>query len=396
MQATATGPQVDDAREARDTEPPGSRLPERYQALDLLRGVALLLVMGRHMQVTPVWYRLGWLGVQLFFVLSGFLVAGLLYREYRQTGRLDLRRFLLRRAFKIYPGFYLFLAVTLPLGLFSPQPPRGPEVLSELFFLQSYLPGYWEHTWSLAVEEHFYLLLAAGFLLLTRRGSGSDPFASVPAITAGVALAALTARCAVTAWLPFNHLTHVFATHARLDALAFGVCLAYWFHYRGPELREWVIRRRALVVGASAACLLPFAFLEITSSRFVTSVGMTLGYLGLGGLLLVLLVSLSDRKQEKQPWSERVLAWLGRNSYGIYLWHMAVALWGVGKLQTLLNVNFPYAVEVVIYFAASILLGAAATWWVEQPLLRLRDRYFPSRSGRLAGPGPVPIRGELV
>src|SRR5215211_479046 len=100
----------------------------RLKNLDVLRAVAVLLVLGRHVNVVapmpadvpgPValairaWVKVGWTGVDLFFVLSGFLVSGLLFAEYRKNGELRIGRFLIRRGFKIYPPFWVLMAVTL-------------------------------------------------------------------------------------------------------------------------------------------------------------------------------------------------------------------------------------------------------------------------------------------
>jgi peptidoglycan/LPS O-acetylase OafA/YrhL len=370
------------------TGPP--ELPEaaprvtRVAALDVLRGVAILLVMGRHMYVTELWHRMGWLGVQLFFVLSGFLVSGLLFREYQEHGRLDLRRFLTRRALKIYPGFLLFLLVTLTLGQLSPAPPRGAQVASELLFLQSYVPGYWEHTWSLSVEEHFYALLTLGMLAASRRRS-LDPFRAVPRVTLAVGIGCLAARALTWGLLPFAPQTHLYPTHLRLDALAFGTCLAYWHHCRPAQLAGFLQRHQARVQLFSALALGSVALVDLRAGALVATVGLTLSYLGAGGLLISLVHA--PRPAAGQPLLGRVLGWLGRNSYAIYLWHMAVAVWGVGKIKTLFAPQMPYPVELALYFGMSIALGAVATWVVEQPVLRLRDRWLPSRSGPAA---PLP------
>src|SRR5271165_4056899 len=97
------------------TEP---RADGRVLSLDVLRALAVLLVLGRHMDLSPAdvpgvmrgvaatWYRGGWIGVDLFFVLSGFLVSGLLFREYRRHNSLAVPRFLVRRGFRIYPAFF--------------------------------------------------------------------------------------------------------------------------------------------------------------------------------------------------------------------------------------------------------------------------------------------------
>src|SRR6476469_9931494 len=147
---------------------------ERSRSIDVLRAVALFLVcFGRHLgpypedhtsypglllhKATVALARGGWIGVDLFFVLSGFLVSGLLFRDYQQTGRIRAGRFLLRRGFKIYPPFWVFMLMTA--AVFGSRFPIGAYFI-ELGFVQNYRPTIWQHTWSLAVEEHFYLLLA--------------------------------------------------------------------------------------------------------------------------------------------------------------------------------------------------------------------------------------------
>lgn len=85
----------------------------RIKALDLLRGLAVLLVIFRHWNVLPLLSNLGWLGVDLFFVISGFLISNLLFSELDKNGRIDLFRFFIRRGLKIYPLFLLLLILTL-------------------------------------------------------------------------------------------------------------------------------------------------------------------------------------------------------------------------------------------------------------------------------------------
>lgn len=84
----------------------------RNKRLDILRGIAVLFVLGRHGVMEGVWKETGWAGVDLFFVLSGFLISGLLFSEYKRKRSIDLARFIIRRGFKIYPSFYLMLLTT--------------------------------------------------------------------------------------------------------------------------------------------------------------------------------------------------------------------------------------------------------------------------------------------
>ncbi len=127
----------------------------RIKSIDFLRGIAVLLVIFRHIYLEPILVTIGWAGVDLFFVLSGFLVSNLLFQEYKQTQTVKPIRFLIRRGFKIYPLFYLMIFL-----LFFMETHRSPQfydiykarLLNEVLFIQNYhydvtLIG---HTWSLA------------------------------------------------------------------------------------------------------------------------------------------------------------------------------------------------------------------------------------------------------
>ncbi|MCW1916485.1 acyltransferase [Luteolibacter sp. GHJ8] len=164
---------------------------QRFNQIDILRAIAVLLVLGRHMsscppevnmavhKMTEAWIRGGWIGVDLFFVLSGFLVSGLLFREHDRSGRIDAKRFLIRRGFKIYPPFWLLILATVVLGALRGRGLEWEKIWAELLFVQNYFPGIWVHTWSLAVEEHFYLLLTFAFLLALRFRRDC-PFSVIP------------------------------------------------------------------------------------------------------------------------------------------------------------------------------------------------------------------------
>src|SRR6266704_4580413 len=130
----------------------------RNHSLDVLRGGAILLVIGFHLDPFGVW-RGGFVGVDLFFVLSGFLISGLLFRDFTNHGQIQLIGFWLRRAFKILPPLYIFLALMAVLMLAFHLYP-GAKFLAAVFFFSNYLADpnqagvFVGHTWSLAIEEH--------------------------------------------------------------------------------------------------------------------------------------------------------------------------------------------------------------------------------------------------
>ena len=364
----------------------------RMKQLDVLRAIAVLLVLCSHVRSVNWLQRFGWIGVDLFFVLSGFLVSGLLFSEYTKQGSLSPKRFLIRRGLKIYPAFYTFVILSVILMVFTKMKIAADLLLAEIFFVQNYYGGLWGHTWSLCVEEHFYLLLTAGLYLLWRRRSGNGlPFDAIPKLTLIVAAVLIGAR-ALTYFLvvPYNFQYHLKPTHLCLDSLLFGVCLAYFYHFHHNKLASFVSRTRWWLLLFSAAAIAPAVFLPV-SSAFVSIIGFPLLYLGFGSVLLLALHSTNTGWYLASA-SGSVLARIGAYSYSIYLWHLVVASLGLTLIRRaysqvhatlsegLVAQPLNPLVEFAAYVVASIAVGIVMAKLVEMPVLRLRDRYFPGRS----------------
>jgi peptidoglycan/LPS O-acetylase OafA/YrhL len=323
-------------------------------------------------------WRLGvWVGVDLFFVISGFLVSGLLFTEYRSRGRLGVGRFFLRRGWKIYPPFFVLIAAAVLMRLREGLPVPMLSLASELFFIQSYLPGLWNHTWSLAVEEHFYLLLPFTLALMLRWNRDSPaPLRPILSLAAGVAVLALAGR--IVNWYvrpSYGNLTHLYASHLRLDSLFFGVAIAYVYHFHASGFgRVFTPRRRLLILGGALLLAPAFAF-RLETTPFIYTIGLTIFAAGSGMMLVGILLS-------QIPDSRLVgaLAMIGGYSYSIYLWHMFVLAWGIPLIEGTLGAELGAGTQLAIYFVGSFGLGMAMAKVVEVPALRARDRWFPSRS----------------
>lgn len=345
-------------------------MPNRLLSLDVLRAVAILLVLFRHAHwsedanvLLRTIARGGGIGVDLFFVLSGFLVSGLLFREFNETGKINAARFLIRRGFKIYPAFWFLIAVTVACRLLTGLPAPARATFGELLFLQNYLPGghWWHPNWSLAVEEHFYLAIPFLLIALSR-----DRFSALPRL----ALAALAALLAAR-WL--NGLAPPLAdvelewrrryapTHLRFDSLLFGVMLSYFYHYR-PQFAENCRRHWGVLLFLGVVCLSPPFFFEQMEHRWLSSLGLTLGTLGAGAVVSSLVCrGMAENKCTKS------FAFVGRHSYSIYLWHTIIQAW------LLPLVGLPAALETPAFFAASLGVGIQLSRWIEVPALKLRD-----------------------
>jgi peptidoglycan/LPS O-acetylase OafA/YrhL len=350
----------------------------RSQLLDLLRTIAVVLVLGRHLplrfrvdQITNTWHLCGWVGVDLFFVLSGFLVSGLLFREYKTRGTFSVGRFLTRRGLKIYPAFYVFLVLSVGLLFATGQVVWKRAVVIEALFLQSYaeqlgggrING---HTWSLAVEEHFYILLPLLLLALLRFGKTPDPFRLIPAIAIAVAAACLAMRC-LNIGSTFDDDTHHFPTHLRIDSLMCGVALSYLFHFR-PAFVAFATRLRWPILLAGIAIMSLAGIYDVTTPWLWTA-----GYLvfAIGSACLVTWAATGQTNSH----TLRAIAWVGAYSYSIYLWHIHVLEW----VAPYFSVSYPW-LFIAAYVASCLAFGVLMSKLVEYPVLHLRDRWFPSRS----------------
>jgi peptidoglycan/LPS O-acetylase OafA/YrhL len=358
----------------------------RNKRLDVLRCIAVLLVMGRHAATPGPIKNIGWVGVDLFFVLSGFLISGLLFVEYKEQSSIDIARFYIRRGLKLYPAFYVLLAVTFGLNRYFGVANGRLGYLGEMFYVQNYGPSVWWHTWSLAVEEHFYFALPLLLLALIGLSRKDDrPFRAIPPIFAVVFTTCLISRIWMVADIPGTRLhdleawRHVYAnTHTRLDSLFFGVLLGYLYHFRG-SWEEWATRHRYVLVGL-ATILLSCMFVRL-DSRFMLTLGFTALYIGFG-IVLVLTLSLRNvlPRGLRSPAAQigDLLAYVGVYSYSIYLWHVPVSFYLSTAVKQMTHFDMgPHRTD-LLYFPFSIVVGIVMSKLVEYPVLRIRDRILPS------------------
>lgn len=362
----------------------------RIKRLDILRCIAVLLVLQSHSELPSRLTLAGYAGVDLFFVLSGFLISGLLFAEYKQRQTINFGRFFIRRSLKIYPSFYALVLATVLYQYRVEQmvSPRG--YLGEILYVQNYTGPLWGHEWSLAVEEHFYILLPLFLLLLIRQGARrQNPFWAVPWTFLLVAFACLAFRVEAVSRLSarelqdWNRYNLVYEpTQCRLDGLFFGVLLGYLQHFRSAML-ENVFRHKSVVIGAGllgTALLCPALFLP-QRNRLMVTAGLTATYLGFG-ILLMLSLRVRGILPEflGKPCGRlgNALATIGMYSYPIYLWHEPVRTWVFALVQKFLGHPVAAWLHFFIYLSTTILVGILFSRLVEYPILKLRDRFLPA------------------
>lgn len=345
-------------------EPEGHYLP----TLDGWRALSIMAVILSHDSV----HRFGWLstqwlydhghsGVDVFFAISGLLICSRLMSEEEHQGSLHIGEFYVRRAFRILPPAMFFLATLVVLKMAIALPVGYPEIGSALFFvrnytasfqhLQSIYPAYTSHFWSLALEEHFYLLLP-GLLVFCP-----------PRWRVGALLSLATLVAGRRAWHDPATLS-LFHTEVRLDALLVPAAIAILI--RRSEVRAWLIRWLRFW---PVLALFIFAMLSVDSSlRFeVLALNWLMPFLVLGTMLRPR--SLIANFLELAP-----LRYAGRLSYSLYLWQQLffVSHYGARAARIAGLQRWP--------FCFIMTLGAAlfSYYFIERPSLRL-GRHVVSR-----------------
>ena len=349
----------------------GSHLP----ALDGLRMVAVLTVILNHVGYAAVPADLG---VSIFFVLSGFLITWLLLKEKERTGAISLRSFYLRRLFRLLPAYYVFLAIVLT-NYFGRSHgdvhPRTDIILPSLLYYANYFNAFHDHpptpishTWSLAVEEQFYLLWPLAFSFFIARGR--------PAVLRFLAISIVL----VAAWRSYLfcvvHVGTAYVYNAfdtRFDNLAVG-CLAAML-VQSTEvlaLAEKISRRAAypaltiLLIGCSRAM----------PDTYHYSVGFTVE-----ATLLAIAILQIMQLATRPAWrwlSHPASVYIGTISYPMYLYHGLCASLSLRLFPDRVLPRFPLVVGL------AIVLGTVSFYVVEKPFLRLRRRFTEGRPSREA------------
>ena len=391
--ATAVGPELGEPRSP-------VRLLRPNPALDGLRGVAVLLVIGYHFRPGSG-FSGGWMGVDVFFALSGFLITSLVLDELATTGRFSFLRFHVRRALRLQPALWLFLAVwfasllafrhfywfhTVPGFAPAPGPPtpvwvgtRG--VLSALGQVNNWfsvrhvgMPPI-GHLWSLSIEEQFYLVWPALLLVVAR-------FRPQWMLRATVVLGAASALDCLAQWNGGAGADRIyFGTDTRAQALLAGCLVAQlWTSGRLERLLASRVARRALFSGA-AVVLAAVAWFAADRSVFRYRGGFTLIAVAAAVLVAVLAVEEpAGRTAGAVPAGVRVLSWgplryVGSRSYAVYLWNYVFATW-----------FHPLGEWSILPGLAATFIAAEASWrLVERPALALKSRWAP-RPGAEATP----------
>lgn len=355
----------------------------RISELDGLRGIAILLVLVFHFAPTsgPLFFlthafQFGWTGVDLFFVLSGYLITGILVDSVGH--RSYYRNFIVRRCLRIFPAYYVSLVVCCILTYY-PSAPRWGEFLrlggwwyvaylgNIKVFLDAAWPGLAILTplWSLQVEEQFYLTFPLLVWAFERK--------TLAKVLAGSVVVALALRIVISEAMPKNMYGVYALMPCRMDALAMGGLIAI----AQRERPEWLKRRwigwMTLISAATFA-----AVVWHYSNSDPWPLGMrTIGYTALDLMFAGILVMLMNWRQPAllRLCRLRVLVWLGTISYGVYLLHVPGEVIGRRLAALFGQINPTGSAEFFVSIAVTLTL-AWVSWTVfESQILKLKDRF---------------------
>lgn len=362
--------------------PPTTTTQGRWFGLDVMRTIAVMLVVVAH--TTPLLFHsvsadraqyqwllvCGYLGVDLFFALSGYLIGGILMRVLPQLNAMSVvKQFWVRRWLRTLPAAYVSALVMWVIS-----PPRNiPDYFLSIFFMGTMNPyrisseiPFW---WSLGAEEVFYLVFPLAVHLLMKRMPPMRAFAVGLILLAGIS----TLNRIIAMMVLPHEVWHAiqYTIYTRLDSMIWGVVIAWMRVQRPPwfaALRGYGLGIGFMIIGLGIA-----SFIESTRWPYVDVVVMhTLMTVGAALMIPAL------ERVYTLGWRilDQFTSWLARISYSIYLYHIMVVLM-LSRLLGSATTWLMLVVSLTAYLALTIGLAAASYYAVEAPVLRWRDKRYP-------------------
>ena len=345
-------------------ELPAHTARPRVPSLDGLRAISIVLVIFSHavgtqgFPITVTHVATAELGVRVFFIISGYLISLLLFAEQERHGQISLLKFYYRRGFRIFPAFYTMIAIIALLAALDVLVLGRNDVLFAVTYTTNYhYPRSWNlgHLWSLAVEEQFYLLWPATLLLVGRRRG-------LWAAAIFVGLSPLIRIATLRGYLPQPELIgETFQTIG--DSIAVGCLLAGLRHRLDASI--WYKRFTSspaflLVPGIVVASLWAFRMPTIDYAVAQPASNIAIA-------LIIHWAVMNHDGVVGRILNFRPVVFVGTLSYSLYLWQQLF----INRHSTALYCRFPFNI------GCAFAVGAASFYFIEQPMLRLRERFEP-------------------
>jgi peptidoglycan/LPS O-acetylase OafA/YrhL len=357
-------------------------------SLDGIRACSVIIVLLGHMVLPAKFIGISALGLDVFFMVSGFLITRLFFAECRAAGEVNLRLFYLRRLLRLYPVLIVYMLLVISVQLARRGPIDWLEIASVFFYFWNYLTAHQEwigHSspfpigvlWSLSVEEHFYLFAPLVFVVVRGSAVAMLRFAIV------VCAACLLLRYAYVAiWPGIEHTLWIYRhSETRVDSIAFGVALASLCEFAGGQRLVAMLASRA---GVAIGFLILLASYAIRDAYFQNTLRFTIQGLALMPLVAGVVFGQPFRFANSIL-NSPPLVWVGRLSYSLYIWHGGV-FFLFGTFLVMLSTPLKVGAEVGLTF----LLAVVSYYVVERPALRFR-KYLHNPVTKGSGD-----RGKLV
>lgn len=359
---------------------------QRFNGLDHLRTIAILLVLMYHYRAFshPDWIdtygRFGWTGVDLFFVLSGFLISNQLFQEIKNRGNFSLKSFFIKRFFRIIPPYFFTLLLYFCFPFFRERESLSP-LWKFLTFTQNYgldviNKGTFSHAWSLCIEEQFYLILPFSLLLLIK----SKTLKYLKFIIFIIILFSILAR--YFSWQEYVlpnlnsdefwkvwYMKIYYPTHTRLDGLAIGVLIAYLFQH-SSRFRKLIDEKGNLFLLLGLVFLgFSFWICNDQASEFASIFGFTFIAVSYGFIVISAISKSSFLNKSKNHFTTQ----LANLSFAIYLSHKGI-IHIIQNLTEYHKIPISENLLLIICLIGCILGGLFYRYYIEKPSLKLGNK----------------------
>ena len=345
---------------------------KHLQSFDSMRGFGCLLVLVAHGSYGLM--KGAWLALDLFFIASGFLITSLLLKEYLKTNDISLKRFYWRRALRILPALcicILLANILWPFTNFEPGANQALATFGGLFyfinFLHRNITGNLLHLWSLSVEEHFYLFWPLLLLFFVTKISFKKKIWFLIILMTIVAIARIVIFNSDFTG-PLFTIDAFRSTFCRVDTISLGVLLAFIANEGSTKLSK---------VSDSKISILLLLIL-CTYVVIIFTVSETNSYLNNGGFIItnflaVFTVLLCIEKPNHYLYSNKALQWVGKRSYGLYLYHFPIFLFLEQYRQEHNHASFIFIYLLKIF--VSIVITAISYKYIEEPILKYKKKF---------------------
>ena len=381
------------------------RLLGQQPALDGLRAVAVVAVMGFH--ADPGRFHGGYFGVDIFFVLSGFLITSLLLAEREAHARIDFPAFYARRGLRLLPALVTMVAAVVALSVAAPDISSAAltsrDAPATIFYVANWVYatesvfefGYLSHMWSLSIEEQFYFFWPLALTALLAVGARRSKPLLVGALVGGFVVSNALRWSLFEAGVSLPRL--VFGTDTRLGGLLLGGALGLLFTWDLlPRTRLGLACIR--VSGAVAAVTLAWLLLGERYAQSALNLHpervIREGYavIAVASVVFLLWLVVEPASPLARALSLRPMVWIGKTSYGLYLWHVPV-----DRFLDPERLGWPTFPTQILRVVVTLAIVSASYYLLEQPCLRLKRR-FERRPDRVAAdtlevavPGATPL-----